>query len=161
MSKPTLEAKVKDTYRMGPVIAFSGHEFVRNEWRDVPVGFGPAALAHPLLDVREKESQEEIRVTSQDHLAGTPGTADETAASEPRTVLDDQAVTAVTEPTSSDPAAEPSAEQPPDPVDNETTAEDTLKDAIEEKPTADQKLEEMVKEKPQRTRRTGQRSRKE
>ncbi len=63
----TLEAKVKDTYRMGPVIAFSGHEFVRSEWRPVPAGFEPAAIVHPLLDVREIEG-EEIRVTSQDYL---------------------------------------------------------------------------------------------
>lgn len=72
---PKLEAKVKEQYVLGPVIAFSGYEFVRTEWRAVPAGFEPAALVHPLLDVREVGG-EEIRVAAQDHLADTLGTAD-------------------------------------------------------------------------------------
>jgi len=146
MSKPTLEAKVKDTYQMGPVVAFSGHEFIRNEWRDVPAGFGPAALVHPLLDVREKESQEEIHVTSQDYLADTLGTADETVASEPRTLLEEEAVTAVTA---------DAADTPVDDTVEDSTASETAKDLT------DEEREEMVKEKPQRTSRSGRRSRKE
>lgn len=50
---PKLEAKVKDSYTMGAVTAFSGREYVRSEWRLVPVGSEEAAQAHPLLDVRE------------------------------------------------------------------------------------------------------------
>ncbi len=149
MSKPTLEAKVKDTYQMGPVVAFSGHEYIRAEWRDVPVGSEPAAIVHPLLDVREKESQEEIRVTSQDYLADTLGTADETAASEPRVVLAEEGVTAVT------------AEAQDTTAEDDSKASETIQDVTDEKPTADQELEEMVKEKPQRTSRSSRRSRKE
>lgn len=66
--QPTLEAKVKDEYRMGPVIAFSGQEYVRSEWRPVPVGFESAAVVHPLLDTREMGG-EEIHVASKDYLA--------------------------------------------------------------------------------------------
>jgi len=93
----TLEAKVKDAYHMGPVIAFSGHEYVQSEWRPVPIGFEPAALAHPFLDVRDAESHE-IRVTAKDQLADTLGTADIKAASTPREVLGEKAVTTATEP---------------------------------------------------------------
>jgi len=74
-----LEAKVKDTYNMGPIVAFSGHEYIRTEWRPVPAGSEPAALVHPLLDVREVGG-EEIPVTAKDHLADTLGTADLKAA---------------------------------------------------------------------------------
>ena len=68
MSKK-LEAKVKDGYNMGSVVAFSGHEYTLNEWRAVPAGFEPAAIVHPLLDVRDAETQKEIKVTAKDHLA--------------------------------------------------------------------------------------------
>ena len=64
-----LEAKVKDSYNMGPIVAFSGHEYIRNEWRPVPVGFEPAAIVHPMLDVRDAKTEKEIRVTAKDHLA--------------------------------------------------------------------------------------------
>lgn len=70
-----LEAKVKDTYNMGSITAFSGHEYVRAEWRPVPAGFEPAALSHPLLDVREAAGAE-IQVTAKDYLANTLGSAD-------------------------------------------------------------------------------------
>lgn len=70
-----LEAKVKDTYNMGSITAFSGHEYVRGEWRPVPAGFEPAALVHPLLDVREVEGKE-IHVAAKDYLADTLGSAD-------------------------------------------------------------------------------------
>jgi len=71
-----MEAKVKKSYRMGAVIAFSGVEFIRTEWRPVPAGFEAQATVHPLLDVRDAESQAEIHVTAKDHLADTLGTAD-------------------------------------------------------------------------------------
>lgn len=64
-----LEAKVKDGNNTGPIVAFSGYEYILNEWRAVPAGFEPAAIAHPLLDVRDAETEKEIRVTSQDKLA--------------------------------------------------------------------------------------------
>ena len=67
--KNKLEAKVKDSYNMGPIVAFSGYEYIRNEWRLVPAGFEPAAIVHPMLDVRDAETEKEIRVTAQDKLA--------------------------------------------------------------------------------------------
>lgn len=78
----TLEAKVRDSYNMGPVIAFSGHEYIRGEWRPVPSGFEPAALAHELLEVREAETQEEVHVTSQDQLAAWHAETEETVTAE-------------------------------------------------------------------------------
>ena len=110
-----LEAKVKQNYSMGSVVAFSGHEYSRDEWRPVPAGFEAAALAHPLLDVREAESQEDIAVTSQDVLADTLGTADRIAAETPREVVGEERVTAVTEPDKETPSEEgsPSVEKAP------------------------------------------------
>ena len=64
---PTLEAKVKDVFNLGPVIAFSGYEYIRTEWRPVPVGSEPAALVHPMLDTREIGGKE-IKVTAKDRL---------------------------------------------------------------------------------------------
>lgn len=71
---PTLEAKVKDEFNLGPVIAFSGHEYVRTEWRPVPIGSEPAALVHPMLDVREIGGKE-IKVAAKDRLAEIAGEA--------------------------------------------------------------------------------------
>lgn len=75
-----LEAKVKDNYALGPVIAFSGHEFIRGEWRPVPEGFEPAAVVHPLLDTREAQTREEIHVTAKDQLAAWQAEGAEEAA---------------------------------------------------------------------------------
>lgn len=60
-------ARVKQDYLAGSVTAFSGHEYVRSEWREVPAGFEEQAKNHPLLDTQP--SLKEIRATS----GGLPG----------------------------------------------------------------------------------------
>jgi Transcription termination factor len=50
--KELYEARVKQDYLMGPVMAFSGHEYVKYEWRPVPLGSEKEAQAHALLDIR-------------------------------------------------------------------------------------------------------------
>lgn len=87
-------ARVKQDYLAGPVTAFSGHEYVRSEWREVPAGFEEQAKNHPLLDTQP--SMKEIRTGS----SGKPGLGKQT--------LEEPAVTAVTE---ESPAAEPLAEE--------------------------------------------------
>jgi hypothetical protein len=49
-----LEAMVNGKTRHASVIAFSGEEYVRYEWRRVPAGFEEKAEAHPHLDVRPR-----------------------------------------------------------------------------------------------------------
>lgn len=49
-----LEAMVNDKTRHSTVNAFSGHEYVRYEWRAVPAGFEAQAQAHPYLSVRAR-----------------------------------------------------------------------------------------------------------
>ena len=49
-----LEAIVNQKTRHGTVLAFSGSEYVRYEWRPVPTGFEAQAEAHPYLDVRPR-----------------------------------------------------------------------------------------------------------
>jgi len=55
-------ARVKQDYAAGPVMAFSGREYVRSEWREVPAGFEAQAQEHPLLDTQP--SLKETRETS-------------------------------------------------------------------------------------------------
>lgn len=52
-----MEAKVKPEHRWNMVKAFSGSEFVKDEFRPVPDGFEGAAQAHPFLEVREGEAK--------------------------------------------------------------------------------------------------------
>lgn len=40
-------------YPSGPVVAFSGVEYVKYEWRDVPPGFESQAESHPYLEVEK------------------------------------------------------------------------------------------------------------
>lgn len=68
LQKSGLEARVKESYKLGSVMAFSGVEFSPREWRPVPKGFESAAIVHPLLDVREAETEKEIPVKSQEVL---------------------------------------------------------------------------------------------
>jgi len=49
----TLEARVKDEYRLPSVAAFGGREYVKGAWRLVPPEQADSAGAHPFLDVRE------------------------------------------------------------------------------------------------------------
>ena len=46
-------AKVKQESRYGIITAFSGVEFIKTEWREVPAGKEDEARAHPLLLVQE------------------------------------------------------------------------------------------------------------
>lgn len=54
-----MEARVKQDYFLPSLIAFSGVEFTRAEWRAVPEGFEEEAKKHPFLDVQP--SLKEIR----------------------------------------------------------------------------------------------------
>lgn len=56
MPKQVFEARVVEGYNMGSVIAFSGYEYIRSEWRPVPAGFEEHAQNHELLEVRQVKS---------------------------------------------------------------------------------------------------------
>lgn len=50
-----LQAKVKPDFRFGRSLqAFNRVEFVKDEWRDVPVEYEPQAKVHQWLEVRER-----------------------------------------------------------------------------------------------------------
>jgi len=54
-----LQAKVKPEYRFGNSLqAFSRHEFIKSEWRDVPAGFEEQARAHEWLETRDRPQAE-------------------------------------------------------------------------------------------------------
>lgn len=77
---PKLEARAKQDYKLGPVLAFSGHEFVKYEWRPVPEGYEEPARTHELLDVREIGAEapiEEGKGSAEEYLADKKGTADQ------------------------------------------------------------------------------------
>lgn len=74
--KSGLEARVKSNYAYGNVIAFSGLEYTKKEWRQVPPGFENQAIVHPLLDVRNAETEKPIEVTSQQVIAQASATSD-------------------------------------------------------------------------------------
>jgi hypothetical protein len=48
-------ARVKQDRSGVPVRAFSGHEYVRYEWRKVPLGCEGEALVHELLDTKPEK----------------------------------------------------------------------------------------------------------
>ncbi len=48
-----MEAKVKDKARFQTYVFFSGHEFLKGEWRPVPADYEAQARAEKLLDIRE------------------------------------------------------------------------------------------------------------
>jgi hypothetical protein len=62
MNMKRLEARAKPDYKAGSIMAFSGHEYTRGEWRLVPAGFEEQARAHPYLEVRafQKDETEKI-----------------------------------------------------------------------------------------------------
>src|SRR5688572_13401873 len=72
-----MQAKVKPDYFLPSLIAFSGVEFIKKEWRTVPEGLEAEAEAHPNLDVREdgdleeEVSLDEIRLRGPDVGAGS------------------------------------------------------------------------------------------
>lgn len=58
-----MEAKVKNDYRWNTLIAFSGVEYIKNEFRPVPEWAEAEAKAHESLEVREdavKSTTEEV-----------------------------------------------------------------------------------------------------
>jgi len=52
-------AKIKKNNRYGSAQLFSGHEFVKHEWRRVPAGFEDIAKGHQLLDVIEGKAEKD------------------------------------------------------------------------------------------------------
>lgn len=50
--------------RFGSVTAFSGLEYVRYEWRDVPKGFEVEARGNPFLELQEDSTEPEPVVFS-------------------------------------------------------------------------------------------------
>ena len=108
-------ARVKQDYAAGPVMAFSGREYVRSEWREVPPGFEEQAKNHPLLETQP--SLKEIRAEN----SSKPGLGSHEPEGKAPAVT---AVTAVT--------AEPPAESQP----FEATTEDANPEpAAEEEPS--------------------------
>ena len=71
-----LEARVKQDYKAGPIMAFSGHEYVRYEWRPVPTGCENQAIESIFLDVREVGAAVEKPVIVTADAALPVGTAD-------------------------------------------------------------------------------------
>lgn len=51
-----MQARVKPSYRWTSVVAFSGREFVKSEYREVPIEFENQAHIHPALEVLEAKS---------------------------------------------------------------------------------------------------------
>jgi hypothetical protein len=48
-----MEARVNQSSRYGSIVAFSGREYVKYEWRVVPAGFELEAARHPYLEVKQ------------------------------------------------------------------------------------------------------------
>jgi hypothetical protein len=94
-------ARVKQDYLAGAVTAFSGREYIRSEWREVPAGFEEQAKNHPLLETQL--SLEDIRAESP-RMPGL-GKPEPVTPTEP-------AVTPVTAVTAES-LVEPPAEEPP------------------------------------------------
>jgi hypothetical protein len=109
-------ARVKQDYTAGSVMAFSGREYVRSEWREVPAGFEEQAKNHPLLEVQP--SLDEVRAGS----SMAPGLGRPA----PEATIE-EAVTPVLAPgASAAETAEPPAEsQPTEPPAEETPAEES------------------------------------
>jgi hypothetical protein len=84
-------ARVRQDYAAGAVMAFSGREYVRSEWREVPAGFEEQAKNHELLEVQP--SLDEIRIPG----LGTPA---------PEEILAVTVETAETPPAEESPAEE-------------------------------------------------------
>lgn len=50
-----MQARIKQDARYGVLSFFSGHEFTKREWRDVPAGHEAEAQANEWLDTRDGE----------------------------------------------------------------------------------------------------------
>ncbi len=95
-------ARVKQDYLAGSVIAFSGREYIRREWRAVPAGFEEQAKDHPLLDTQS--SLDEVRAGS----SKLPGLGKPAAEETPETAVS----TETAEPPAEKPSAVVSAQEP-------------------------------------------------
>jgi hypothetical protein len=67
-----LEARVKPDYYLNTVIAFSGHEYFKDEWRPVPEHDEEAARTHEQLEVREVAKQAESLDMAEPALKADP-----------------------------------------------------------------------------------------
>lgn len=104
-------ARVKQDYLSGSVTAFSGREYIRSEWREVPAGFEKQAADHPLLEVQS--SLDEVRAESP-RMPGLgnpePQATTEESKGESVPATEEAAVTTETEGSQ---APEPPAKTPP------------------------------------------------
>lgn len=55
-----MKARVKVSYRWNSLIAFSGFEFVKGEFRPVPAGSEAQALEHDALEIEQEPKLEII-----------------------------------------------------------------------------------------------------
>lgn len=46
-----MQARVKADHRWKSLSAFSGHEYIKSEWRPVPAGYEAEAMTHPDLEL--------------------------------------------------------------------------------------------------------------
>lgn len=98
-------ARVKQDYAAGSVMAFSGHEYVRSEWRQVPAGFEEQAKSHPLLDVQL--STDEIRRDAPLMPGlGNPEPEPATPETPPAVTVETEAPQAAVEPAATEPQPE-------------------------------------------------------
>lgn len=70
-----MQARVKQDHRWKSVVAFSGHEFIKGEWREVPVGCELEAERHPFLEIKLVELAEsgvEPEIPHRDHIDPAP-----------------------------------------------------------------------------------------
>ena len=119
-------ARVKQDYAAGPVMAFSGREYVRSEWREVPPGFEEQAKNHPLLETQP--SLKEVRAEN----SSMPGLGKLEPEAEGPAVT---AVTADAVPPAEPPAQEPQADaQPEEPQAEPESAETPAEEAPAEEP---------------------------
>lgn len=55
-----MQARVKQDFRWNTVIAFSGVEFIKAEWRNVPPGKERDAENHPFLEVKDVKPASQV-----------------------------------------------------------------------------------------------------
>lgn len=60
-----MKARVKQNHRWPSVVAFSGIEYVKGEWRDVSPQNEQEALIHPYLEIKGKDIPQEQPVEEQ------------------------------------------------------------------------------------------------
>jgi len=61
-----MEAIVKDSYKWNSVVAFTGREFIKREWRPVPSShIDEAVRGHPFLSFRETEETTDTRANDE------------------------------------------------------------------------------------------------